>query len=99
MDDVNNVKNLALYASLPEREFNPRKYGDIPKPINVGASMMIAPEYYVATGWVGSEKKTEFFSADKFGLDSARVSFAQMYYAAGLRGISVKPLYDLRRYH
>lgn len=105
---VNDMRNLAYWAShdasgpMPkwysEREYNPERFGDLPKPVNVGASMMIAPEYYAATGWIGTEKKTEFYPANKYGIDSARFEFQKQYHTAGIRGVTVSPLYDLRRF-
>lgn len=103
-DPIDDVKNLALTAALDasgvpvtgERTYNPMKYGDLPKATNVGAGMMIIPQYYVVEGYVGGVKTEEFYHARKFGIDSARFNFQLKY--NGARGVTVHPLYDLRRY-
>lgn len=107
MDSLNNVRNLALRAAYEAEGIGVEKHAfDVNHPvvgetraINVGASMALMPEYLVVSGWVGADKKTEFYPVSQWGRDSARFDFQQKYYAAGVRGVTVKPLYDLERWH
>lgn len=103
MDSVNNMRNLALYSALPgdreSLETNTRGHIGETRAINVGASMALMPEYLVVSGYIGADKKEEFYPVTQWGRDSARLDFQQKYYAAGVRGVSVKPLYDLNRWH
>jgi hypothetical protein len=82
------------------REYNPSRFGDLPRPLDVQAGIVIRPVYFCVTAYVGGEKKTEFYKVGEYGADSARVAFQQKYYnygKRGIRGISVSPLYDLDR--
>jgi hypothetical protein len=87
----------ATVDNTTAREFTPGHNGDKPKPLDLGAGIVIKPVYFCVTGWVGTDKKTEFYSVNNYGADSARMSFQQLYYTAGVRGVTVIPLYDLDR--
>lgn len=106
MDSINNVRNLTLHAALNDDRSRESHAFDVHYPvvgetraINVGASMALMPEYLVVSGWIGTEKKTDFYPVSQWGKDSARLDFQQKYYTAGIRGVTVKPLYDLERFH
>jgi hypothetical protein len=107
MDSVNNVRNLSYFAASQalgdsedrdtDQVFEPRNHY-FPKTVNVGASMMITPEVFRVDGYIGTDKKTEYYPVKDYGPESARFDFQQKYMSAGVRGVTVKPLYDFGRY-
>ena len=68
------------------------------EPVNTGASMAFFPAYWLVTGLVGDDKLTEVYDVKHDSPDSARLKFMQRYVAAGARGITCHPLYDLNRF-
>ncbi len=79
------------------REFNPSRLGDLPRPIDFKAGLMLMPEWLVVEGYLplGNIKAREFYPANSYGVDSALFEFQTKYNS--VRGATVHPLYDLTR--
>lgn len=106
MDSVNNMRNLSYFAASQAIQGEDKDHDQVfeptnhyfPKAINVAGSMMIKPEVFRVDGYIGTDKKTEFYPVTSYGPESARFDFQKKYMAAGVRGVTVKPLYDFGRY-
>jgi hypothetical protein len=56
--------------------------------------------FYLVCGFdLGGAPKMEVFSTEVHTPESCRKEFLERYYAAGIRGVTVRPLYEMRRYH
>lgn len=92
------VREQQAYSSTENRVFRPGVNQDIPRALNVGASMMIKPVVLEVSAYVNDVKTTEYYSLRDFDADSARMKFQLKYYGKSVRGLTTHPLYDLGRY-
>lgn len=67
--------------------------------IPVPGSMILMPTVYVVEGYIGVTRETEYYPCDRFSIEDCRRDFQAKYYAAGVRGVTVSPLYSLGRPH
>lgn len=68
-------------------------------PVHTHGTMGFFVTYYLVCGNTHTDQKRDMFPATRYTQEQCRKEFTERYFAAGVKGITVTPLYELRRYH